>query len=78
MLHGPGDTIRFLTDRIETRHTHGTGCTLSSAIATGLGAGLSLEQAVERGIRFVEAALKAAPGYGAGHGPLGHQAVGRT
>jgi len=75
VLHGPSGTIAFRTPRIDTRHTHGTGCTLSSAIATGLGAGLPLEQATERGIRFVEAALKAAPGFGAGHGPLGHQAV---
>lgn len=61
--------------RIETRHTHGTGCTLASAIATGLGAGLSLEPAIERARAFVRAALAAAPGFGAGHGPLGHQAV---
>lgn len=75
VLHAPSGTITFRTPRIDTLHTHGTGCTLSSAIATGLGAGLPLEQATERGIRFVEAALKAAPGFGTGHGPLGHQAV---
>lgn len=63
--------------RIVTRHTHGTGCTLASAIATGLGAGLGLVEAVERGRAFVRAALEAAPGFGAGHGPLGHQAVER-
>lgn len=61
--------------RIVTRHTHGTGCTLSSAIACGLGAGLGLIPAIEQGRRYVRAALKAAPGYGAGSGPLGHQAV---
>ena len=61
--------------RIETRHTHGTGCTLASAIATLLGSGLPLAEAVERGRAFVRAALEAAPGFGAGHGPLGHQAV---
>ncbi len=77
VLHAPSGTITFLTPRIETRHTHGTGCTLSSAVAAGLGAGMPLEQATERGIRFVEAALKAAPGLGARHGPLGHQAVRR-
>ena len=62
----------FRAPRLETRHTHGTGCTLASAIATGLGAGLSLEDAVARGIAYVRAALLAAPGYGAGQGPLGH------
>jgi hydroxymethylpyrimidine/phosphomethylpyrimidine kinase len=61
--------------RIETRHTHGTGCTLASAIATQLGKGLPLVQAVEDARSFVRAALLAAPGFGAGNGPLGHQAV---
>ncbi|WP_156679022.1 bifunctional hydroxymethylpyrimidine kinase/phosphomethylpyrimidine kinase [Sphingomonas profundi] len=58
--------------RIETRHSHGTGCTLASGIATGLGAGLSLEQAIGRARDYVRAALLAAPGHGAGHGPMGH------
>jgi hydroxymethylpyrimidine/phosphomethylpyrimidine kinase len=61
--------------RIETRHTHGTGCTLSSAIATLLGQGLPLEDAIDGARRFVRAALEAAPGFGAGHGPMGHHAV---
>ncbi|MEY4238529.1 MAG: bifunctional hydroxymethylpyrimidine kinase/phosphomethylpyrimidine kinase [Pseudomonadota bacterium] len=61
--------------RIMTRHTHGTGCTLSSAIACGLGAGLDPVSAIEQARAFVRAALAAAPGYGAGSGPLGHQAI---
>jgi hydroxymethylpyrimidine/phosphomethylpyrimidine kinase len=61
--------------RIETRHTHGTGCTLSSAIATLLGKGLPLEEAIDGARQFVRTALEAAPGFGAGHGPMGHQAV---
>ncbi len=61
--------------RILTRHTHGTGCTLSSAIACGLGAGLDLIAAIEQARGFVRAALQAAPSFGAGSGPLGHQAV---
>jgi len=61
--------------RIETRHTHGTGCTLASAIATGLGRGLTLADAVDRARGFVRAALAAAPGLGHGNGPLGQQAV---
>lgn len=58
--------------RIHTRHTHGTGCTLSSAIATCLGKGLPLSEAVDRARLFVRSALRAAPGFGAGAGPLGH------
>lgn len=58
--------------RIHTRHTHGTGCTLSSAIATYLGKGLPLPEAVDRARLFVRSALRAAPGFGAGSGPLGH------
>ncbi|NBC37135.1 bifunctional hydroxymethylpyrimidine kinase/phosphomethylpyrimidine kinase [Novosphingobium sp. FSY-8] len=61
--------------RIATRHTHGTGCTMASAIACGLGAGMALPDAVARARAFVRAGLLAAPGFGAGHGPLGHQAV---
>ncbi|HEY6868970.1 MAG TPA: bifunctional hydroxymethylpyrimidine kinase/phosphomethylpyrimidine kinase [Novosphingobium sp.] len=72
----PGQQSRlWRAPRIATRHTHGTGCTLASAIATGLGAGLGLVTAVEQARGFVRAALEAAPGFGAGHGPLGHQAV---
>ncbi len=67
--------VIWQSPRIETRHTHGTGCTLASAIATGLGAGLPLVDAIASAREFVRAALLAAPGFGAGHGPLGHQAV---
>lgn len=76
MLVRPGhEPLVWTAPRIVTRHTHGTGCTLSSAIACGLGAGLDLVTAIERGRAFVRAALLAAPGFGAGSGPLGHQAV---
>jgi hydroxymethylpyrimidine/phosphomethylpyrimidine kinase len=81
--HRDGDIVedRLITDagetlwtnpRIETRHSHGTGCTLASGIATGLAAGLSLADAVDQAIAFVRAALAAAPGLGEGHGPMGH------
>lgn len=70
-----GHEVRlFNAVRVHTQHTHGTGCTLSAAVATGLGQGLPLAQAVERGIRYVQAAIAHAPGLGAGHGPLGHAA----
>jgi hydroxymethylpyrimidine/phosphomethylpyrimidine kinase len=63
---------RFESPRIETRHTHGTGCTLASAIAAGLAQGMSLRDAVARARSYVQAAIAAAPGYGRGHGPLDH------
>ena len=67
--------VRFDHARIPTRHTHGTGCTLSSAIATLIGRGHPLEDAVGLARQFVLRAIEAAPGFGAGSGPLGHQAV---
>ncbi|HWL83319.1 MAG TPA: bifunctional hydroxymethylpyrimidine kinase/phosphomethylpyrimidine kinase [Roseomonas sp.] len=62
----------FESERIETRHTHGTGCTLASAVAAGLAQGLGLRGAVLRARAYVQAALRAAPGFGKGHGPLDH------
>ena len=62
----------FESPRIATCHTHGTGCTLASGIATGLAQGLTLRDAVARARRYVMAAIAAAPGYGQGHGPLDH------
>jgi len=72
-----GEIARWEGARIDTRHTHGTGCTLASVIATFLGQGLALQEAIGQARVFVRAALMAAPGFGAGHGPMGHQAVGR-
>lgn len=57
--------------RIDTPHTHGTGCTLASAIATGLGQGRDLIDAIERARKYVREALILAPGLGQGHGPMG-------
>lgn len=59
-------------ERVETVHTHGTGCTLASAIATGLGQGLPLRSACVRAQAFVQAAIANAPGIGSGHGPTWH------
>jgi hydroxymethylpyrimidine/phosphomethylpyrimidine kinase len=66
---------RWSDPRIETRSTHGTGCTLATAIATGLGQGMELVPAIERARLFVRLALHDAPGLGQGHGPMGHQSV---
>ncbi|HYF06243.1 MAG TPA: bifunctional hydroxymethylpyrimidine kinase/phosphomethylpyrimidine kinase, partial [Acetobacteraceae bacterium] len=62
----------FVSPRIATRHTHGTGCTLASAIAAGLAQGMGLRDSVLRARAYVRAAIAAAPGYGRGHGPLDH------
>lgn len=81
--HAPGDKLEdwlwtragsrcFRSLRIQTRHTHGTGCTLASAIATGLAQGMALEVAINRAAHYVQAAIAHAPGLGGGHGPLGH------
>jgi hydroxymethylpyrimidine/phosphomethylpyrimidine kinase len=66
-----GETV-FEGERIDTRHTHGTGCTLASACATGLAQGMSLEAAAARAWDYVHRAMLQAPGLGKGHGPLDH------
>lgn len=66
-----GESI-FEAERTETRHTHGTGCTLASACATGLAQGLELSVAVARAWAYVQEAIARAPGLGGGHGPLDH------
>lgn len=72
LLITPQGIEAFTSPRIDTRHTHGTGCTLASAIATLLGAGRPLPEAVRRARAYVQAAMRAAPGFGEGHGPLWH------
>lgn len=66
-----GETT-FEGERLDTRHTHGTGCTLASACATGLAQGLALDAAAARAWAYVAEAIRRAPGLGAGHGPLDH------
>ena len=82
--HLPGETVSDVlvtadggvkiweSPRIATRHTHGTGCTVASAIAAGLAQGLGLEGAVDRARNYVQRAIAGAPGLGRGHGPLDH------
>ena len=81
--HVPGDTVIDVLlaasgetllegPRIDTTATHGTGCTLASACAAGIAQGLPVEQAVARAWAYVAEAIRAAPGYGRGHGPLNH------
>lgn len=71
LMTAEGETT-FEGERIDTRHTHGTGCTLASACAAGLAQDLPLEAAVARAWNYVHEAMLRAPGFGAGHGPLDH------
>ncbi len=82
--HGEGDMVRdtlvsdgqqtiFESPRQQTRHTHGTGCTLATAIACGLALGQSLPDAVAGAHAYVQNAIRTAPGLGSGNGPLNHQ-----
>jgi hydroxymethylpyrimidine/phosphomethylpyrimidine kinase len=64
----------FPAPRLDTRHTHGTGCTYSAAIAAGLACGLTLREAIGRAKRFVHEAIRSNPGLGGGCGPLNHHA----
>ncbi len=72
VLVAAGTARRFTHPKIDTTSTHGTGCTLSAAIAAGLAQGRSLDRAVEDALDFVHRAIAAAPKLGHGHGPLNH------
>jgi hydroxymethylpyrimidine/phosphomethylpyrimidine kinase len=72
VLATDGAVREFEGPRIASAATHGTGCTLASAIAAGLAQGLDLEIAVARAREYGRRAIETAPGYGAGHGPLNH------
>jgi len=71
LLSEDGEEV-FESPRVHTPHTHGTGCTLASAIAAGIARGLSVRDAVARGRAYVIQAILTAPGLGHGHGPLNH------
>ena len=62
----------FESPRIETRATHGTGCTLASAIAAYMALGLGIDHAIEKARAYLMEAIRNAPGFGLGHQPLGH------
>ena len=64
----------FDSKRYNTRNTHGTGCTLSSAITTFISCGKPVKKSCELGIKYVNSAIKSNPKYGKGHGPVNHLA----
>lgn len=72
LAEADGAITAFSGTRIVSRSTHGTGCTLASAIACGLAQGLTLTAAVARARAYVRRAIETAPGLGSGHGPLNH------
>jgi hydroxymethylpyrimidine/phosphomethylpyrimidine kinase len=72
VLVSDGNVEVFEGQRVQTNNTHGTGCTLSAAIAAGIARGNSLYDSVNKARRFVFEAIKSAPSLGAGHGPLNH------
>ena len=62
----------FISQRYDTKNSHGTGCTLSSAITTFFSCGKSIKKACELGIKYVNSAILTNPKYGKGHGPINH------
>jgi hydroxymethylpyrimidine/phosphomethylpyrimidine kinase len=72
VLVTPAGTKTWESPRIASRHTHGTGCTLASAIAAGLAQNLGVAEAIDRARTYVQRAIATAPGLGRGHGPLDH------
>jgi len=74
ILYHAGEMLEFAAERVETRHTHGTGCTYSAAITAFLARRMSIPEAVANAKRFITQAIRTAPGIGAGAGPLNHWA----
>ncbi|MCL6507450.1 MAG: hydroxymethylpyrimidine/phosphomethylpyrimidine kinase, partial [Bryobacteraceae bacterium] len=74
VLFCDGAWHEFSAPHLETRHTHGTGCTYSAAIAAGLARGWPLVDAVRRAKHFITEAIRSSPGLGGGAGPVNHHA----
>jgi hydroxymethylpyrimidine kinase/phosphomethylpyrimidine kinase len=77
LLDDGGEVRTFSAERVESTSTHGTGCTLSAALAACLARGMALADAVAVSKNFVTEAIKSAPGLGRGHGPVNHSVVAR-
>ena len=74
ILYYEGRFEEFRARRIDSNHTHGTGCTYSAAITAELAQGAALDEAVRRGKRFITRAIESSPGLGQGCGPVNHHA----
>ncbi|MDQ3033602.1 MAG: hydroxymethylpyrimidine/phosphomethylpyrimidine kinase, partial [Myxococcota bacterium] len=72
VLATPDGLVEIAGERVDTQHTHGTGCTYSAAITAELARGLSLEEAIRASKEWLTRALRSAPGIGGGIGPLDH------
>lgn len=77
VLFYQGKWTEFTAPRVETRHTHGTGCTYSAAITAALASGDDLRTAIERAKRYITEAIRSNPGLGSGSGPVNHHAEAR-
>jgi hydroxymethylpyrimidine/phosphomethylpyrimidine kinase len=75
LLDDSGEFNQFSGKRVDTKHTHGTGCTYSAAITAGLASGNNLLDAVRRAKKFLQTAIESAPGLGQGLGPVNHFAM---
>jgi hydroxymethylpyrimidine/phosphomethylpyrimidine kinase len=75
ILFHRGEWLEFSSPRIDTRNTHGTGCTFSAAITAALASGHNLREAVGRAKRYITEAIRRNPGLGSGFGPLDHHAL---
>jgi hydroxymethylpyrimidine/phosphomethylpyrimidine kinase len=78
LLYDGSMTMEFRAERLDQKHTHGTGCTYSAAIAACLARGIPLPDAVQRSKAYITEAIRTAPGLGAGVGPLNHFASAGT
>jgi hydroxymethylpyrimidine/phosphomethylpyrimidine kinase len=74
ILYDGSNFHQFTAERINTKNTHGTGCTTSAAIATGLAQGMDVYEAVKRAKEYITAAIGSALPIGGGHGPTNHMA----
>lgn len=74
LLYAEGERILLESDRLDTPHTHGTGCTYAAAVCANLAKGLGLVESVQSAKDFILRAIESAPGLGGGHGPVNHHA----
>ena len=72
LITSDGDEHIFKSNKIISTNTHGTGCSLASAIATNLGLGIDIKESIKNSIEYVQNGIKNAPDFGSGNGPIRH------